>query len=224
MDEKKLLNDYEPLIRKLASEYFWYSRSASLELEDFMQEARLGFISSLRMFKEEKGRAFSSYVENGIRMVLRKMLNEKSRLVRIPKYRIEMISRISREEREGELTDCELSERTGLNVKDIAVSKRIMAEEVPLYLDSKLKDDEGSSLLDLVSDGYEMIEKNIFRMFLEEKMNELKAEDRYIVNSIYGAFGEEKKKKNVLSRELCISSRTLNCRFNNALETLKKAI
>ena len=89
----KMLSSYEPLIRKLATKYYASSCSDALELEDFLQEGRIGFITAAQKFDLKKGRAFSSYVENGIRMALRKLLSTESRLIRFPKYRIEQLEK-----------------------------------------------------------------------------------------------------------------------------------
>lgn len=119
-ETEEFLKAYEPLITKLSYLYYGTSESDSLELEDFKQEARIGMINAIASFDESKGTAFSSYIENGMRIALRKLLSESSRLIRFPKHRIEQLKVLEKAEEKVDSDDYEsLAEVSGLSQKKI---------------------------------------------------------------------------------------------------------
>lgn len=225
-DEKRLtamMYSYEPLIRKLSREYYSSSASPSLDIDDFLQEGRIGFINAVRAYDEQKGCAFSSYVENGIRISLRKLLSEKSRLIRFPKYRIEQMSLLDKAEKEGELDDQMLSEKTGLNRATITKLRGLRNVSCTCSLDEQIDD---SSYIEFVKcdDFSPVYERDEMLHLLSEKIRGLDGKDGYILKSISGTFGCEKKSRRALSKELSLSYSAITSSYNNSITTLRKAL
>ena len=225
MDEKKLLSDYEPLIRKIAGEYYSYSNSPSLSYEDFLQDARLGFITALRKFDFNKGTAFSSYIDYGIRLEMRKALKTKSYLVHFPSYRIEQISKIKKAKKINESRSYIL-EHTGLKEKDMDECEKIGYKLNPFYLDEEVNDDEDMTFLafERTEDFAPSLIDEMMVDELEKKIEQLDEKEQYVIKSVSGSFGFDKKRFNQISLELGISSRNIGNTYKNALEKLKKAI
>lgn len=220
----KMLSSYEPLIRKLAAKYYASSCSDALELEDFLQEGRIGFITAAQKFDFKKGRAFSSYVENGIRMALRKLLSTESRLIRFPKYRIEQLSALERAEKKTlSSDDATLAKEMGMSEDKISMLKKLRLSSSCLSLDDERG---GSSMLDklCVDDFSSKVVDEMMLNKLSAKVDMLGEREGYILKSISGSFGCERKSKLALSKEMDMSYASINSLYKKSMTSLRKAL
>ncbi len=211
------LKAYEPLICKLSYQYYASSASSSLELDDFLQEARIGCMNALDAFDDQKGNAFSSFIENGIRMALRKLLSDYSRFIRFPKYRIEQIRKLDQAEATCS-SDDEISRQTGFSASSINKLRHLRYCSNTLSLDASFLDFLG------VEDFSPKAEEEILIEKMEDTLNSLGERASYIVKSLSGSFGEEKKTKRMLSKELSMSCSKIREAYENSLTTLRKAL
>lgn len=220
-----LIASYEPMIGKLAFQYYSASSSPALELDDFLQEGRIGFISAVRSFDEKKGTAFSSYVDNGIRIALRKLLSDSSRLIRFPKYRIEQLSRLDKAERKvGKDADISsLSEEMGMKKEKVRELKALRNTAIPLYLDNAEDEKSIVSCIGVEDFSSEAVD-GIMLSSLEDEIGRLDGPDGYILKSLSGSFGCSRKSRKELSRELNLSYGTIERSYHRSLDTLRKAL
>ena len=221
---EKMLISYEPLIRKLSYEYYRSSSSVSLEAEDFLQEVRIGFMKAVKSYEEKKGTAFSTYIENGIRIELRKLLSSHSRLIRFPKYKIEQLSALDKAEKKlGTADEDAISSYTGISREKITGLKALRRSAVSLslddeavcgtYLDFIRCEDFSSSLVD-----------NMMLVVLEAEIDSLDSEDAFIFKSLSGTYGEKKKSRLALSKELRRSYSSISSSYMKSLDKLRKAL
>lgn len=86
-DKALLLKNYKPLIRKITYEYaVKFRKFDRLELHnDLIQEASICFVNAVDKFDYECGCCFATYVSKAIKYKSVSFINEKLRLVRIPK-------------------------------------------------------------------------------------------------------------------------------------------
>ena len=68
-----IMEKYEPVIRNMASYYFENFKFIRIELEDLIQEGRMGLLYAVRNFKEEKGVLFYTFA---ILCIKGKMINQ----------------------------------------------------------------------------------------------------------------------------------------------------
>ena len=223
-ETEELLKAYEPLITKLSYLYYGASESDSLELEDFKQEARIGMINAIASFDESKGTAFSSYIENGMRIALRKLLSESSRLIRFPKHRIEQLKVLEKAEERVDSDDYEsLANVSGLSEKKIRFLRSLRSMSRSLSLDEERDE---TSYLDFIGseDFSPKVLDDIMLEKIQKGMESLPRNERYILNSFFGSFGEKRKSRSALSEELNMSYASIRRSYERAITTLRKAL
>lgn len=221
---EKMLVSYEPLMRKLSNEYLHCSSSPALELDDFMQEARIGLVNAVDAYDSAKGTAFSSFVERGIRICLRKLLSEQSRLIRFPKHRIEQLSALDKAEKAA-MSDSDdlLASYSGLGIDKVRMLKRLRKASSSLSLDDAL--DERSYLEFVKCDDFSSAELDrLMVKMMEMRIDEMKEDDAFILKSISGTFGFEKKSRLSLSKEMNRSYSSITRSYRKSLDSLRKAL
>ena len=224
--KSELVGMYQPLARKTASYFLSFAGdNPSVSFDDLLSEANYGFLVSLKTYDPGKGHAFTAYVENGMRMAVRKYLSVCSRPIRLPKYQIERMSRLDRclSKLDGRSPDVlDISERTGMSTDVVMELFEIRNTQRCLSLD--LGDDgESPSICDMVgcddfTAEYERcsIISDIFS-FLRETGDR----ESYIVKALTGCFGEEKRTARQISVELGISVSTVRKCYADMLSRMR---
>lgn len=218
---------YQPLAKKTASYFFSISGdNPCITFDDLLSEANYGFLSALETYDPSKGHAFNSYIENGMKMAIRKYLSSYSRPIRIPKYQIERMSRLdkflSANDKNG-VDICEISEKTGLSLNAIKELFEIKNSQKCFSLDQRMNDDEAFAFSNLVGceDFTSSYEQSCLIADMGEYLMEKGKGDGYILKALTGAFGEDKRTLKQLSSELGVSVSTIRKRYNSMLSRLR---
>lgn len=128
----------------------------SMSFADLMQEGNIGLLKAIEKFDCEKGFRFSTYATWWIRQSIVRALSG-SRIIRIPVHMGEKIARIAkaaailRSELGREPTSAELAERMPEYTREKLAELMLIGFD-PLSMDSKINEDDDSSLGDFIVD------------------------------------------------------------------------
>lgn len=75
-----IVQKYEPIIKKMALDFYQTNKNIGLEYDDFYQEAYIGFLSGLNFFDERKNVLFYTFVVVCIKRQLQNLIREHSSL------------------------------------------------------------------------------------------------------------------------------------------------
>ena len=228
--ENVLVQRYEGLIRKTASEY--RSESILCSFEDLMQEAVIGFIEGLRKFDYEKGRDFTEWVRYSMRTAIRKSISEKSRIVALPKWRIEQISKVRKAIAEVSQADGRYTVRDIMSSVEVSGMKEDHIEEALYYMNAGTvsldapatgKQDEDRDYASLCSDGEDFTERvealDMLSSF-SSMLSGMDAKQRTVVTGKLGLDGEKKTEK-AIGDEIGLSARSVRLIWQKAMSDVR---
>jgi RNA polymerase primary sigma factor len=169
---------------------------SKVPLNDLINEGNLGLIKAAKMYDETKGFKFISYAVWWIRQSIMDALNNTSRIVRIPANKIGELSKISQasslieQQFEREPTIEEVAEFMGINVEDIKSANTASIRQSSL--DAPFEEDEGNSLLDVISnpdaDAADSLltDRDSLRIELERLLSVLSEREREVIKQAFG--------------------------------------
>jgi RNA polymerase primary sigma factor len=114
-------------------------QGGGLELLDLIQEGNLGLLKAVDRFDHRRGFKFATYATWWIRQSVLRALSDKSRTIRIPVHRVELINRIKRasqdmeRQRPGEVDADAIAERLAIPVSTVQKALRSQSEILPLH-------------------------------------------------------------------------------------------
>lgn len=161
-----------PLIKKFIHPYIHYESE-----EDLLQEAYFGLWEAVQHYESAEKVLFMTYAQYWVRQSVQRYIENNSFAIRIPSAYRQKISRYKKAVQElkqdlGRMpTDDEISEYSLLSTSVIQKIKIYMRGVVSL--DAPLKEDENSSLSDMVSDDYNLENDTVDRIFNEYQKNEI---------------------------------------------------
>jgi DNA-directed RNA polymerase sigma subunit (sigma70/sigma32) len=175
-----------------------------LEKIDIADMAYLGLQRAIEKFDHTKGFKFSTYAKVWIRQAIQRGLDEEARIIRLPSHISSKVRRLQRTRREltqtleGDPTDEELIEATGLTAEDLETDRKygqtamaslnkVVGEDGETELGDLLPDEiqHGDAWLEEFSDREEV--KAIF------KTSGLTLFDKYLLSFRFGVKVEELK-------------------------------
>ncbi len=131
-------------------------QNQGLPLSELISEGNIGLIKAAKRFDEKKNFKFISYAVWWIRQSILRALADRSRITRIPLHRIGVIHRVHTtqnrlEQKYRRLPSTEeIAREIGIGKEDVQTAQSISNRSVSL--DSPVKDEEGSELIDLLHD------------------------------------------------------------------------
>ena len=165
-----------------------------LSLVDLIQEGNLGLIKAAEVFDPDRGIKFISYAVWWIRQSIMKALSDQSRTIRLPLNQISCLSKVNKISEKFEQTHNrkpsvnELEDIINIPANKLNMSMALTGSTVSL--DSKIKDDSESTLVDIIPDSCKPSDydtgKNDLPRTIRAILNTLSNRDSDIIRMAFG--------------------------------------
>ena len=121
---ENLLDKYQSYIKAIASKYQWI-----LDLDDLMQEGRLGLLDAIKKFKLDKQVKFKTFATPWIKKRMLRAIENTSSLIRVPVY-IQQINRHIRklQQENPEITKDDLAQKLNVTPNQIGYALNVQKQ------------------------------------------------------------------------------------------------
>jgi RNA polymerase sigma factor (sigma-70 family) len=227
---RELVAAFVPLIARAARAY---RRSGAIEQDELVQEGVVGLLRALERFDPELGTPFWGYASWWVRQAMQQLVCELTGPVVLSDRAVRQLARLkeaqrSHQQTEGkEPTSQQLSERTGLTMRQVqdlwAAERRPRGLEEPLGRDN----DSGSTFEDLIADpcaedAYERVSQTVEAEHVTDLLERLSERERRVVRGRFGLDGEERTLRE-LAGDFGVSAERVRQIEERALDKLREA-
>ena len=217
------------LVVKIAQDYSNYG----LPLQDLISEGNIGLMKAVERFDPEKGGKLSTYAAWWIKQAIKRALANQSKTIRLPVHMVDKIAKLRRitgmlaEAYGREPTNEELSEETGIAMKNLSLLKR--ASQRPASLDAPMGDDDSSSYAEIIGDEHAvnpfdaLSDKNMHGQ-LDDLMEVLDERESKIIDARFGIGGGTPMTLEEVGREFGVTRERIRQLQNIALDKMRKTL
>ena len=167
----------------------------SMSFQDLIQEGCVGLIRGAEKFDFKRGYKFSTYAHWWIRQAVTRSISDQSRTIRLPVHLFEIISRMSKVERQlvmkygRDPTTEEIAEVMDMTVEKINQIQK--ASLVPISLSQSVNDDDSRTVEETLVDDHaehpdDATGKVLLKEDLENVLNTLSPRERDVLRLRYG--------------------------------------
>jgi len=209
-------------------------QNQGLSLCDLINEGNMGLVKAAKRFDEKKNFRFISYAVWWVRQAILQALAEQSRIMRLPLNRAGAIHKISKmqvelEQRFNRPPDTAEIARE-LSMTESAVQETISISNSYVSLDAPIKDNNGSTLIDLIGATHEGggglgPDENIRSMSMNEEIRQmldaLTEREREIIKLYFGIDHDNAYTLDEIGRKFKITRERVRQIKSKALNRLK---